>query len=141
MVICEIVTGLTRNPLVVTYLPLSMLEHLPNLEEALKRFRDPIFLGDLNMDLNGARKPWGQQVADLLAEYSIIDLVLHFRHHRRFWNLKTWSQVRQGTILRSIYDYILGTDRRHFELVGICDMRNFLSDHFALRSRLLWRPT
>ena len=74
-------------------------------------------------------------------EYGLIDLVRHFHQLRRFRNLKIWYQVRQGTVLRSICDYILGTDRRRFELVGIQDMRNFLSYHFAIRARLLWLPT
>ena len=45
MVSCDIVTGLTRTPVVSAYLPPSTLEHLTDLEEDLKRFRDPIFLG------------------------------------------------------------------------------------------------
>ena len=57
VVICELVTGLIRTPLVDAYLPLSTLNHMPDLEEALKRFKDPIVLGDLNMDLNKSRIP------------------------------------------------------------------------------------
>ena len=45
MVSCDIVTGLTRTPVVSAYLPPSTLEHLTDLEEDLKQFRDPIFLG------------------------------------------------------------------------------------------------
>ena len=48
---CENVTGLTQTLLVGVYLPPSTLEHLPDLDEALQRFRDPIFLGYLNVDL------------------------------------------------------------------------------------------
>ena len=117
------------------------MEHLPNLEEALKRFKYPIVLGDLNVDLNKARSPRIQRVADLLTEYSIINLVRHFPQHHRFQNLKIWLQVRQGTVLWPRCDYILGTDRRRFELVGIRDMRNFSLDHLTLRARLLRRPT
>ena len=118
-----------------------MLDHLLNLEEAPKRFREPIVLKDLNMDLKEARRPQIRQVADLLAEYGLIELVRHFLQHRRFHNLNTCSQDQQGTVLRSICDYIIGTDRHHFELIGIRDMRNILSDHFALRDRLLRCPT
>ena len=141
MASCEIITGLTRTPLVGTYLPPSTVEHLPELEEVLQLFRDPIFLRDLNMDLNKSRRPQSQQVADLLTDYGIIYLVRHFRQSYRFHNLKTWSQFRQETVFRLIFDYIIGTDRRRLELLGICDMRNFSSDHFALRPRLLRRPT
>ena len=55
VVSCEIITGLTRTPLVGAYLPLLIMEHLIDLEEALQHFRDPVVLGDLNMDLDEAR--------------------------------------------------------------------------------------
>ena len=35
MVSFKIATGLTQTPLVSVYLPLSTLEHLPDLEESL----------------------------------------------------------------------------------------------------------
>ena len=57
VVSCEIVTRFTRIPLVGAYLPPSTLEHLPCLEEAMQSFRDPIVLGDLNLDLKEARSP------------------------------------------------------------------------------------
>ena len=66
VVICKLVTGLTRNPLVRAYPHSSTLEHLPDLEEALKRFKDPIVLRDLNMDLNKVMGPRRQRVANLL---------------------------------------------------------------------------
>ena len=52
MVICKIVSRLQRTPLIGDYLPLTTLEHLTNLEDALNSFlwRDPIVLGDLNAD-------------------------------------------------------------------------------------------
>ena len=141
VVSCEIITGLTRTPLVGAYLPLLIMEHLIDLEEALQHFRDPIFLGNLNVDLDETRIPRSQRVADLLAEYVLIDLVLHFLQRHRFRNLKTWSQVWNGTVLCSRCDCIIGMDRRCFEIFGIRDMRNFSSDHFALRARLIRRPT
>ena len=78
-------------------------------------------------------------MADLLVEYGLIDLVRHFRERRSFRNLKTWSQFQQDIVLRSICDYILGHDRRRFKLIGTRNMRNFSSDHFALRAQLLRR--
>ena len=79
VVIYNIITGLTRTPLVGVYLSSSMLDHLPDLEEALKRFKKPIVLGDLNVDLEEARILRSQRVADLFAEYGLIDLVRHLR--------------------------------------------------------------
>ena len=75
VVSCKIVTGLNWTLFVGAYLPSSTLEHLPELEEALQRFKDPIVLGDLNMDLNEARNSQSQCVSDLLVEYGLIDLV------------------------------------------------------------------
>ena len=51
----KLVTGLIRTPLIGVYLPLSTLEYLLELEEALKRFKDPIIIGDLNVDLSEGR--------------------------------------------------------------------------------------
>ena len=48
----KIVTGLTWTPLVGAYLTLSTLEHLYDIKEALQHFRNHIFLGGFNMDLN-----------------------------------------------------------------------------------------
>ena len=93
------------------------------------------------MNLDKSRGPQSQRVADPLVEYGIIDLVRHFCQRRRFRNLKTWSQVRQGTVLQSRCDYTLGLDQRHFNMVGIRYMRKLLSDNFALSSWIFQRPT
>ena len=55
MVSCELITGLIWAPLVGVYLPPSMLEHLPDLEEDLKQSQEPIILADRNVDLEKAR--------------------------------------------------------------------------------------
>ena len=67
VVSCDIVAGLIRSPLVGEYLPPSTLEHLPDLEEAMKRFRDPIVLGDFNMDIDKSRSSRSQRMPYLLA--------------------------------------------------------------------------
>ena len=80
MVSFKIVTGHTQTPLVSMYLPPSMLEHLPDFEEALQQFKglDPIVLGDFNLDLDNERSSQIQHVVDVLMEFGIIDLVQHF---------------------------------------------------------------
>ena len=75
----------------------------------------------------------------MLMEFGLVDLLHHVWKCLRFLQMKTWSQVRQGRFLREICDYILGIDRRRFEMVGIKDVRNYSSDHFALRARLFQR--
>ena len=57
MVSCELVTGLICTPLVVVYLPPSTIDHLQDLEEALKRFKGPIVLEDLNVNLEDGKEP------------------------------------------------------------------------------------
>ena len=109
---CEIFTGLTGNLIVREYLSPSTLKHLPDLQEALKCFRDPIFLGNLNVDLDKVRILRSQCVLDLLAEYDLIDLVRHSQQRRKFRDLNTWSQVRQVTALQSICNYILVSTNR-----------------------------
>ena len=39
---------------------------------------DPIALGDLNVDLDESRSLRSQRMADLLTEFSLIDLVQNF---------------------------------------------------------------
>ena len=84
MVSCEIITRLTQTPLVGAYLPPSTLEHLPDLEEVLQRFRGPIVLGGYNVDLDEVKSSRRQRVSDLFAEYGVIDLVRHLQQHLRF---------------------------------------------------------
>ena len=56
--------------------------------------------------------------------YGLIELVRYFRQRCRFRDLKTWTQVRQGTFLRLRCNYILRTDRRRFKLISIRNVRN-----------------
>ena len=78
MVSREIVPKITWTLLVGVYLPPSTLEHLSELEEVVQRFRDPIFFGGLNKDLDEARILRIQCFLDLLSEYGLIDLVEYF---------------------------------------------------------------
>ena len=136
---CEVVICTYQTPIIGKYLLTTTLAHLPNLEEDLERFRgqDLILMGNLNVDLDEAQKPRSQIVAIMLTEFGIVNLMHHFWKHRRFCHLKTWAQVQQGNVLRERYDYILGTNFRLFEILGIRDTRNYSSDHFSLRTYLL----
>ena len=101
VVSCEVVRGTYRTPIIGAYLLPTTLDHLPDIEEALEQFRgqDPILMGDLNVDLDEAQNQCSQLVANMLLEFGLIDLMHHFRQHRRFRHLKTWTQIRQGTVL------------------------------------------
>ena len=55
--------------------------------------------------------------------------------------MKTGYKVRQVRVMWARCDYILGTDRRYFEILGIRVIDISHSDHFDLRTRLLIFPT
>ena len=84
---CEVVTDRKLTPLIGAYLPPSTLNHLPDLEEGPTRFRDQdtILLGDLNAGIVQAHNLRIQQVADLLMESGLMDLIHHFR---QCWRLR-----------------------------------------------------
>ena len=102
---------------------------------------DTIALEDLNADPDKSWSSRSQRMADLLTEIGIIDLVRNFQQHLRFWDVKTWTQVRKGAVLRSRCNYILGMDRCHFELVAIRYMHSYTPGHFDIQAILLIRPT
>ena len=68
--ICEVVTS-KRTQLIGAHPPLSTLEHLPDLAEALTKFyhQNPILLGDLN-----AHNSFSHQAIDMLMEFGLMDL-------------------------------------------------------------------
>ena len=78
MVSCDIITELNHTLLVGAYLPTLTLEHITDFKEALQRFRDPIFLGYLNVNFDEVRISRSQHVLDLLSECGLIDLVRNF---------------------------------------------------------------
>ena len=141
VVSCKVVSGRKWTPLIGMYFYPSTLEHLLHLEEALTRFCDhnPIVLGYLKAEIGQAQNPRSQQVANLLMEFVLVDISHHFRQLWRLCHMKTWSQAPRDRFLRTRCDYILGTHWHKFEMVGIRDVRNYSSDHFKLRARILQR--
>ena len=111
VVSCKVITGTSCTMIVGAYLPTYTLAHLPYLEETLARLQGqyPIILGDINMDLDEDQNMLSQLIAYLLMEFGFIDLMHHFRKHLLCHHLTTWTQVRQGTVSRARYDYILDT--------------------------------
>ena len=80
VVSCKLVARYHEMTLMGEYLPLSTLDHLPNLEELLNRFpgRDRIILGDLNAGIGRLRNPREKQVAYFLASFGMVDLLYRF---------------------------------------------------------------
>ena len=89
-------------------------------------------LGDINVYLDGAQNPRSQLVANLMTEFGLVDLMHHFWQRIHFHHLKTWTQVRQGTMFRARFNYIIGTNQCLFDLLRIKYMSNYSSDHFSL---------
>ena len=121
------------------YLPPYTIDHLPDLEEALNHFPGSyyIIVGGFKTNTGRLQNPQSQQVAYLMASFGLFGLLGHFRKRLQFRHMKTWWQFRQGKLLCSRCDYVLGLDRRLLGMVGIRDPRNFSYDPFELCARLL----
>ena len=89
------------------------------------------------MDTGRLQNPQNQQVEDLLASFGMVNLISYFRQRILFFHMKMWWQVQLVRFLCSRCDYVLGSDLRLFETVGIRDLSNYESNHFALIERLL----
>ena len=136
----QLVAASQRWGVVGAYVPpsdLDTVEYITQAFEAMPRAISPILLGDLNVDLANPRDGRGQEIAAELASLGLEDLLLHFRQRRRFRHGKTFWQCRDGRMVRSRCDYILGTDRRMFKNVSIRDPRLYTSDHYMVHGRLL----
>ena len=73
-VICEIVPGIQRTPLIGFYLHLTTLEHLSNLDEALNCFPD---IDQCGCGTDG--EPPQKHVAYFLKSFGLVDLLGLFR--------------------------------------------------------------
>ena len=142
IVSCILVTGEQRWKAVGMYCPPSEDDGatLHHLQEALASSGSmPIILGgDLNVDLLASgRSARDTEIATVLASYGLDDMSRHFLQrtkHRRRW---TWKQRREGRVVRSRCDVIMGTDRRHFTGMRILDPPGYDSDHFLLAAELV----
>ena len=101
-----------------------------------------VVAGDLNTTLdNPENKRRGTDISTALTEEVHDDMSAHFFLHRRRWGRerRTWSMVREGKVVRSRTDYILGTDQSLFWNVSVQDTRHN-TDHYmvlgCLRSAL-----
>ena len=129
---CEVIIGNQETPLIWVYLPLSTLDHLPDLGKDLNRFpgRDPVVLGSMNSEIVHLRNPRYQQVSDFLASFGLVDLLGHFQQRLHYRHLQTQWHFRR--VLQSRCDYVLGLNRQKSKTVGIQHPLNFASDHFDL---------
>ena len=72
----------------------------------------------------------GKEIAATLTEAGLEYMTAHILPRKRQWGRErwTWSMVREGKVIRSRTEYLLGTDRSLFRNVAVRDPRHN-SDH------------
>ena len=68
-----------------------------------------------------------------MTEAGVEDMTAHFLPRKRRWGRerRTWSMVREGKVVRSRTDYLLGTNISLFRNVSVRDPRHN-TDHFMV---------
>ena len=90
--------------------------------------------GDFNVDILAPEGRRAENIATDLATEGLEDMAQHFmpRGRRWCWDRQTWDMRRQGQVVRSWTDYILGTDRRLFQNVAVREPRHNTDHHMVL---------
>ena len=107
-----------------------MTEALPHLWD-----QDYIVLGEFNADVQ-SHNPRNQQVDKLLVEFGLV----YLRHHLGSAggsDTKNMVSDEARKIVAERFEYIYGTEGRRVDMAGIKDRRNYASEHFARRDRIL----
>ena len=97
-----------------------------------------VVAGDLNTNLGEtASDRRGTEIAAALTEAGVEDMTAHFLPRKRLLGRerRTWSMVREGKVIKSRTDYLLGTDRSLFRNVAVRDPRHN-SDHYMVVGHL-----
>ena len=97
--------------------------------------------GDFNVDILAPEGRRAENIATDLATAGVEDMAQHFMLQRRRWcrDRRTWDMKRQGHVVRSRTDYILGTDRRLFKNVAVRDAWHN-TDHYMVHGCLPGAP-
>ena len=79
----------------------------------------------------------GTEIVAALTEAGVEDITVHFLPRKILWGRErwTWIMVREGKVIRSRTDYLLGTDRSLFRNVAVQDPRHNL-DHYMVVGHL-----
>jgi paraquat-inducible protein B len=139
---CILVTGKRQQRIIGVYIPPGDTTTLAHISEASNRFpnQPTILMGDLNMDLQTTTpNARDTEIMAVLSTLGLDDMSNHFLQRKRFRSGNTWQMRRDGTILRSRCDYILGTDRRIFTYIAIKDPC-YNSDHLMVTGGILSAP-
>jgi hypothetical protein len=130
-----ITTGNRQYPVIGMYIPPKDTTTLAFISEASNRFagQPSILMGDINVDFR-TNMPSSRdaEIMALLTTLGLLeDMSKHFIQRRRFRHGNTWSMERDGTILQSRCDYIMGIDRQIFQFIQTKDP-NYNSDHLMV---------
>ena len=120
----------------------SMIESVVAALKEQPRGAALLVAGDFNTTLTDPENERrGTEIAVALAEEGIEDMVAHFLLRQRKWvrERRTWSMVREGKVVWSRTDYILGTDLRLFWNISVRDPRHN-TDHYMVMGCLRSAP-
>jgi hypothetical protein len=140
---CLLVKGQCQIPVMGACIPPadeSTLEFIRQSMDSLPQLSKLLLLGDLNVNLADLRDDQAHAVATDLATYGFEDLLLQFGQHRGYRHGHTWKQHRDGTMVCSHCDYILGLDWHMFSNMCLKDPRLFTSDHLLVPGALPASP-
>jgi exonuclease III len=99
-----------------------------------------ILLGDLNVNLNNPRNDHGLQIATMVADLGLEDLISHLNQKCNYREKFTWWMRRGNSIIKAKCDYILGSDRGLFTKIAIHNPRHYSSDHYMVMGTIASRP-
>ena len=138
VIACQLATRKKLWYIVVCYLvPVDSMT-IRNVEAMMAekpKGTELIVVGDLNVELEktGSRER-DKEIVAAVATAGLEDTKGHHllpRRRARCRDRRTWSMRRQGRVVRSRTDYILGSDRQIFHNVTVWDPSHN-SDHFMV---------
>ena len=133
----QLETGARRWYIIRCYLTPDESSTIESVVAALKerpRGTTLVVAGDLNTALDDPENNWiGMEIAAAITEAGLEDTKAHLLPRRQRWGRerRTWSMVREGKVVWSRTDYILGTEQSLIRNVSIRDPRHN-TDHFMV---------
>jgi hypothetical protein len=109
-----ITTGTRQYPVIGVYIPPGDTTTLAFISEAANRFEEQpsILIGNINVDFRtNTPSNRNTEIMALLTTLGLEDMSGHFIQRQNFRHGNTWSMARDGIILQSRCNYILGMDR------------------------------
>jgi hypothetical protein len=134
--------GQKRYSCVGGYIPTkdeSIIESIGKAFDSLPKGQR-ILLGDLNVNINNPRNDCGLQVATIVADFGLEDLISHFHQKCNYREKFTWWMRRGNSIIKVKCDYILGSERGLFTKIAIRNPRHYSSDHYMVMGNIPSRP-